>query len=63
MIAAGVCLVTAHADDKLKPEELVTKHLESLAAEARARVNGTQIKGNASIAVRLCGEVRLTGTF
>lgn len=62
MIAAGVCLVTAHADDKLKPEELVTKHLESLGtAEARARVNGTQIKGNASIAVRLCGEGQVDG--
>lgn len=62
MIAASVCLVTAHADDKLKPEELVTKHLESLGtAEARARVNGTQIKGNASIAVRLCGEGQVDG--
>lgn len=62
MIAASVCLVRAHADDKLKPEELVTKHLESLGtAEARARVNGTQIKGNASIAVRLCGEGQVDG--
>ena len=62
LIAAGVSIVPAHADDKLKPEELVAKHLESIGtAEARARVNGTQIKGNASVAVRLCGEGQVDG--
>lgn len=61
-VAVGVCVLPAHADDKLKPEELVTKHLESIgSAEARARVNGTRIKGSCSVAVRLCGEGQVDG--
>ena len=62
LIAAGISIVPAHADDKLKPEELVAKHLESIGtAEARARVNGTQIKGTGSVSVRLCGEGQIEG--
>jgi hypothetical protein len=62
MIATVVSIVPAHADDKLKPEDLVAKHLESIGtAEARARVNGTQIKGTGSVSVRLCGEGQIDG--
>src|SRR6185503_20619651 len=62
MVTAVVCILPAHADDKLKPEELVAKHLESIgSAEARARVNGTRIKGSCSVAVRLCGEGKVDG--
>jgi hypothetical protein len=61
-VAINVCILPAHADDKLKPEELVAKHLESIgSAEARARVNGTRIKGRCSLAVRLCGEGQIDG--
>lgn len=62
VMAVAVCILPAHADDKLKPEELIAKHLESIGgAEARARVNGTRIKGNCSVAVRLCGEGQVEG--
>lgn len=61
-VAAAIWILPARAEDKLKPEELVTKHLESIGtAEARGRVNGTRIKGTASIAVRLCGEGQVDG--
>lgn len=54
--------VQAKADTKLTPAELIAKHLESIgSAEARARVRGTQIKGSASVIVRLCGEGQADG--
>jgi hypothetical protein len=62
LVASVVCILPAHADDKLKPEDLVAKHLESIGtAEARARVNGTRIKGSCSVSVRLCGEGQVDG--
>lgn len=61
-LAAVVCILPARADDKLKPEELVAKHLDSIGTtEARAKVNGTRIKGTASVGVRLCGEGQVDG--
>lgn len=65
-IAILACIVIfavqASADTKLKPAELIAKHLESLGSEeARARVAGRQIKGSASITVRLCGEGQVDG--
>ena len=56
---------TVHAkpDNKLTPAEVIAKHLESIgSAEARARMRGTQIKGSASVTVRLCGEGQVDGT-
>jgi len=42
--AALVFILPARADDKLKPEDVVAKHLESIGpAEARAKVNGTRM--------------------
>ena len=62
LVAVGLCILPAHADDKLKPEDLIAKHLEAVgSAEARARVKGTRIKGNCSLAVRLCGEGQVDG--
>jgi len=62
LVATVVCILPAHADDKLKPEDLVAKHLESIGtAEARSRVNGTRIKGSCSVSVRLCGEGQIEG--
>jgi hypothetical protein len=56
------CSVQAKADTKLTPAEVIAKHLESIgSAEARARVRGTQIKGNASVTVRQCGEGQVDG--
>jgi hypothetical protein len=56
------CTVHAKPDTKLTPAEVIAKHLESIgSAEARARVRGTQIKGNASVAVRQCGEGQVEG--
>lgn len=61
-VAACICILPARADDKLKPGELVAKHLESIGtAEARARVNGTRIKGSSSVAVKHCGEGQIDG--
>jgi len=52
----------ANVDAKLTPAELVAKHLESIgSAEARGRVHGTRIKGNATITVKLCGEGQVDG--
>ena len=62
LTATVVCILPARADDKLKPEDLVAKHLDSIGTtEARARVNGTKIKGACSVAVRLCGEGQIEG--
>lgn len=52
----------ATLDAKLTPAELVGKHLDSIgSAEARARVRGTRIKGNATVTVKLCGEGQVDG--
>lgn len=62
VVAAGISIRPAEADNKLTPAELVAKHLESIgAAEARARVNGTRIKGDATVTVKLCGEGQIDG--
>lgn len=62
LLTTVVCICPARADDKLKPEDLVAKHLESIGTtDARARVNGTRIKGSCSVAVRLCGEGQVDG--
>lgn len=62
LVAVGISIRPAQADDKLTPVELVAKHLESIgAAEARARVNGTRIKGDATVTVKLCGEGQVDG--
>ena len=56
------CTVQAKPDTKLTPAEVIAKHLESIgSAEARARVRGTQIKGTATVTVRLCGEGQVDG--
>ncbi|HEU4435465.1 MAG TPA: hypothetical protein VFR51_18915 [Pyrinomonadaceae bacterium] len=61
-LAAIVFIPPVRADDKLKPEDLVAKHLEAIGLpEARAKVNGTRIKGTASVSVRLCGEGTVDG--
>ena len=50
------------ADEKLVPAELVAKHLESIGpAEARARSQGTKIKGRVEVTVKLCGEGQVDG--
>lgn len=52
----------SNTDDKLTPADLVAKHLESLgSSEARARVQGTRIKGTAEVAVKQCGEGQVMG--
>lgn len=52
----------ASLDAKLTPAELVAKHLESIgSSEARARVRGTRIKGDATVTVKLCGEGQIDG--
>jgi hypothetical protein len=62
LTAAGIFILPVRADDKLKPEDVIAKHLESIGTtEARARVNGTKIKGTATVAVRLCGEGQVEG--
>ena len=62
LLAAVVFILPARADDKLKPEDVVARHLESIGpAETRAKVNGTRIKGTASVSVRLCGEGQVDG--
>lgn len=62
LVATGICIRPAQADDKLTLTELIAKHLESIGtAEARARVNGTKIKGNATVTVKLCGEGQVDG--
>lgn len=53
----AICAINANPDTKLTPAELVAKHLESIgSADARARMNGTRIKGDATVSVKLCGE-------
>ena len=61
-----ICIVVAPAqtkpDTKLTPAEVIAKHLESIGpAEARARVQGTRIKGASVVSVKLCGEGQVEG--
>jgi hypothetical protein len=49
-------------DNKLTPADIVSKHLESIGPpEARARVQGTRIKGASVVSVKLCGEGQVEG--
>ena len=53
---------SARPDTKLTPAEVISKHLESIGpAEARARVQGTRIKGASVVSVKLCGEGQVEG--
>ena len=62
LICVVVFTIQARPDTKLTPAELIAKHLESIgSAEARARVRGTRIKGNATVTVKLCGEGQVDG--
>ncbi len=62
VVAVGISIQPTEADNKLTPDELIAKHLESIGtAEARARVNGTRIKGDATVTVKLCGEGQVDG--
>jgi len=64
LILAGIVVSAPNTkpDTKLKPAELVTKHLESIGStEARARVQSTKIKGACSVTVKLCGEGQVEG--
>jgi hypothetical protein len=64
LLLTGLIIYTipANADSKLTPAEVVAKHLESIgSSEARARIRGTRIKGDATVSVKLCGEGRVTG--
>lgn len=63
-ILACTVFSTVHAkpDTKPTPAEVIAKHLESIgSAEARSRIRGTQIKGSATVTVRLCGEGQVDG--
>ena len=57
-----ICTIPAKADTKLTPAEVLAKHLESIgSSEARARVHGTRIKGDATVSVKFCGEGQVSG--
>ena len=57
-----VSVMQARPDNKLTPAEVISKHLESIGpAEARARVQGTRIKGSSVVSVKLCGEGQIEG--
>jgi hypothetical protein len=57
-----VSVMQAKPDTKLTPAEVISKHLESIGpAEARARVQGTRIKGVSVVSVKLCGEGQVEG--
>jgi hypothetical protein len=61
LLAVGICTFPRTAD-KVAPADLVAKHLESIgAAEARARVRGTKIKGTCEINVKQGGVGQSTG--
>jgi len=58
----GVCLAHAVADNKLEPAAVVAKHLESIgAADVRARIHGTRIKGTVDLTVKEGGVGQSTG--
>lgn len=62
VLSAILIVLPVRADNKLTAEDLVAKHLESIGtAEARARVKGTKITGNATVTVKLCGEGQVDG--
>ena len=57
-----VAVMPARPETKLTPAELISKHLESIGpGEARARVQGTRIKGTSVVSVKLCGEGQVEG--
>lgn len=61
-VVAAVVPQARTTDQKIDPAELVAKHLDSIGpAEARTRSRGTQIKGNAEVTVKLCGEGQVDG--
>src|SRR5690349_8970580 len=62
MACIVVSSMQARPDDKLTPADVISKHLESIGpAEARARVQGTRIKGASVVSVKLCGEGQVEG--
>ena len=65
LVLIGIVTLVPQArpvDDKLAPADVVSRHLEAIGlAEARARMQGTRIKGNASVTVKLCGEGQVEG--
>lgn len=57
-----VAVLQGKSDTKLTPEEIISKHLESIGpAEARAQVQGTKISGTSVVTVKLCGEGQVEG--
>lgn len=57
-----VSVMQASPGNKLTPADVVSKHLESIGPpEARARVQGTRIKGASVVSVKLCGEGQVEG--
>jgi hypothetical protein len=65
LLLTGIVTAATQArslEDKLTPAEVVSRHLESIGpAEARARSQGTRIKGRAEVTVKLCGEGQIDG--
>jgi hypothetical protein len=58
----ALALQARPVDDKLAPADIVAKHLESIgSAAARAKMQGTRIKGTATVTVKLCGEGQVDG--
>ena len=59
------CILVAPAarpDTRLTAGEVISKHLESIGpAAARARGQGTRIKGASMVSVKLCGEGQVEG--
>ncbi|MGZ8844937.1 MAG: hypothetical protein ACXW3C_00570 [Pyrinomonadaceae bacterium] len=59
---AIISSLSAEADNKMAPADVVAKHVESIgAAEARARVNVAIIKGTVDLTVKAGGEGQATG--
>src|SRR5262249_55009359 len=62
LACVAVSAMQTRPDTKLTPAEIISKHLESIGpAEARARVQGTRIKGASVVSVKLCGEGQVEG--
>lgn len=67
LLAAGFAVVprrdTALAAQKMKPEELVAKHLEAIgSAEARAKVTARAASGTSNFSVSIGGAAHLSGS-
>jgi hypothetical protein len=61
-VTALAFCIQAKPDSKLTPAEVVSKHLESIgAAEARARVHGTRIRGACTLVVKEGGSGQAQG--